>query len=268
MCRAAADADDEGMYFNSPPASRNNNAPASTTRAPAAPKSAPKSNGSAHRSPPSGGRDGDGVVQMQEEDLFDEEEEEEEEEEEDDYDTMDEVAAYQQKLRAQGAPGSGELQVQDDNDALGMEVSEYQLQLRNRDEADAVSGLASGNLSEIVSTREAPRSASSISMGVHRPMTGGVGVRSTTMSSKMATPDSNRSALGGGGFDDSMMGSGPDECTCVAGRNSLCPYCRNMNGPASTGRCVCTCMCLCLCVCVICVCACARVCVCVCVCVC
>ena len=27
-----------------------------------------------------------------------------------------------------------------------------------------------------------------------------------------------------------------DECTCTAGRNSLCPYCVAMNGPGSVSR--------------------------------
>jgi hypothetical protein len=81
----------------------------------------------------------------------------------------------------------------------GAQVSEYQLQLRNRDEADAVAGIAAGNLSQIVSTREAPKSASSVA-----PPAEGGGVRSKTLSPQhMATPESNRSALGGGmGFDD------------------------------------------------------------------
>jgi len=205
------------MYFNSPPASRNRNAqPASGGRA--APASAPKSNGSAQRPPPSGGLSG-AVAKLQEEEDDDDEEEED--------DLMDQVAAYQQQLRTQGAPAVEE--VDEDDGALQNEVSEYQLQLRNRDEADAVAGLATGNLSEIVSSRPAPKSVERSPAAVVN--TG------ASMLSKTVSPESNRSALGGGSLlDDSMMGGGPDECTCTAGRNSLCPYCVAMNGPASVGR--------------------------------
>ena len=103
------------MYFNSPPASRNN-APSSGRGAAAvtpsrAPVSAPKSNGGSTNQ-------GVDVVQLQDDEGEDDDDEEEEE------DLMDQVAAYQQQLRSQGAPAM-ELQEQDEDDsALETEVCE------------------------------------------------------------------------------------------------------------------------------------------------
>ena len=219
--RAAADQGDEGMYFNSPPASRNNAQPAPMAPAPAGPTApAPAPSASVQRPPQSGGITGKIALQ-----------EEEEEEDDDDYDgddLMDQVAAYQQQLRTQGKAAAAAVEQDDDDDDFGeiiqQDVSEYQLQLRNRDEADAVtgqpllksplhgdlklqiysgtdfpefvSGLATGNLKEIVSTRPAPKSAERSPAAVV-PLSG---VRSKTVSPQFGAvpPDSNRSALGEG----------------------------------------------------------------------
>jgi hypothetical protein len=134
------------MYFNSPPASRNNAQPAH--KAPAFGSAAPAPSASVQRPPQSGGIGGKMALQ-----------EEEEEEEEDEDDLMDQVAAYQQQLRTQGPPqaaaggkaiedkgkaAAAAVEQDDDDDDFGeiiqQDVSEYQLQLRNRDEADAVTG--------------------------------------------------------------------------------------------------------------------------------
>ena len=101
------------MYFNSPPASRNR-APASGPRnsnpAPQAMRQtagfgnelAPKSNGSSHPPP----KADEGVVASHDDEDCDDEDED---------DFMDDVAAYQQQLRSQGAPGAG-MQVEDEDD--------------------------------------------------------------------------------------------------------------------------------------------------------
>lgn len=116
--RAAAEQDDEGMYFNSPPASRNNAQPVSGPRAAqAAPKSAPKSSPkSSHPAPQSGGFSG-GVAELQ-----DDEDEEDEEEE----DLMDEVAAYQRQLRCADL-GGGMKEAEAEDAAMEEEVCVYRV---------------------------------------------------------------------------------------------------------------------------------------------
>ena len=268
--RAAADSD-EGMYFNSPPASRNTSVvPQNGSRAPQqqperpaqatpktreekeptpiqtnlhAPLSAPKSNGSSGPTlqpvlhskpvqppsiatlPPASAGAAVGGLQS--------DSDSESEDEEDQF--QDDIAAYQEALREKDAERAG---VVDES-----EVSAYQLQLRNRDEADAVAGIATGqNLSHMVSAREAPKSASSmprtgdgLNAGVTPVMTGGA-VRSNVAPSQIppSSAMSHHSALGGGAYHGNIMGSAAEECTCTAGAKTLCPYCLMMNGPASS----------------------------------
>jgi len=154
------------------------------------------------------------------------------------------IAAYQQQLRSAGAPGSGvpapgsgvpaprsqasgrvpdqsfdrdmaeieEVEVEEDP---GAQIAAYQLQLRSRDEADAVAGIACGNLTDVVASRAAPKSNT-----YSQP--GSLGAQSArSLHSQM--PPTQQSALGGGG--DHFLLDGPTECTCDVGMTQLCPYC-------------------------------------------
>ncbi|KAJ1495691.1 hypothetical protein T484DRAFT_1761681 [Baffinella frigidus] len=262
------DAGEEGMY--APPSGGPRAAAAPQPRS--APRSAGRGPASAQRPLPSGQN---GAVPAAPPSFLDLQEDEESEEEYDEGDDMAaQIAAYQQQLKAAGAPGSvaapspgpsqpssflppqsngsmahnaapasgyggapasgyggapasgygggnqgeqlfdndvtevGEVNLEADE---GAEIAAYQLQLRSQDEADAVTGLACGNLQDVIASRGAPKSNS-----YSQPSSAGTGMGPSSYLS--LSPDSQ---------------DGPTECTCDEDMAELCPYCTMINGPAS-----------------------------------
>jgi hypothetical protein len=226
------EAGEEGLYAP----------PSGGPRAAAPPRSAPRSAKrdppSAQPAPPPGSNRGAPAAPSTFSGLQEEVESDEEDE------MAAQIAAYQQQLRSAGAPGSGvpapgsgapaprsqasgrvpdqsfdwdmaeieEVEVEEDP---GAQIAAYQLQLRSRDEADAVAGIACGNLTDVVASRAAPKSNT-----YSQP--GSLGAQSArSLHSQM--PPTQQSALGGGG--DHFLLDGPTECTCDVGMTQLCPYC-------------------------------------------